>query len=376
MARIVISLSGEGRGHAARTLTLLDMLRQDHSCLVLTPASIYAFMENATRHMTGVAIHPLPSLSFRYHENGSLSYWHSALAAAPFIWNRNQLINELMEHVSAYSPDLAIADFEPLLPRVAHRLGITLLSLDHQHFLHAMDMRILPTPLRLRAQYLRPSVKLFCPWANEHLVSSFFRYPQRPGTENCTQIGVLLRPELRDARPSYQDHLLVYVRRESAAHWLPILKKQSRQVRVYGTQRQGRDGNLCFRPISVRGFIDDLAGCQALVTTAGNQLVGEAMSLGKPVLTMPERGNFEQQLNGFFLNRSGCGLSLDGDMLSTQRLAAFLADAAGYREAIATHASDGNQAVKEAVHRLLPRREPHTRTHTSGKIHLPWAAAT
>ena len=45
----------------------------------------------------------------------------------------------------------------------------------------------------------------------------------------------------------------------------------------------------------------------AVVSTAGNQLVGEALYLGKPVLVMPERVNFEQAINAHYLEQSGAG---------------------------------------------------------------------
>ena len=49
----------------------------------------------------------------------------------------------------------------------------------------------------------------------------------------------------------------------------------------------------------------------AVVTTAGNQLVGEVLYLEKPVLAMPESNNFEQFINAFFLEQSGTGSGIE-----------------------------------------------------------------
>jgi uncharacterized protein (TIGR00661 family) len=333
------------------------MLAPDHECLVLAPASVYQFMASATQHWPTITLHLLPSLSFQYRESGRLSYWRSALAAAPFILRREQLLHTLSLRVEAFAPDLAVTDFEPLLPRVARRLGIRALSLDHQHFLHAMDMSVLPPTLRRKALFLRPTVKMFCPSADRHLVSSFFRYPQRRGADACQQIGVLLRQDLRNATPKVGESLLVYMRRDGAADWLDTLAQMDCPVTVYGTGQTGCVGNLAFKPISAQGFIEDLASCRALLTTAGNQLVGEALALRKPILTVPEKGNFEQQLNGFFLNRSGFGLSVDSDALTIPLLQDFLAHEAQYKAVMETHPGEGNGAVLQAIRGLLPGRQ-------------------
>jgi hypothetical protein len=103
-----------------------------------------------------------------------------------------------------------------------------------------------------------------------------------------------------------------------------VLASLRREVRVYGAgTRPDRDG-LRFCEVSVHGFLRDLASCRALVSTAGNQLVGEALYLGKPVLATPERNNFEQILNGHLLEQSRAGRSIDFDELTPARVLSFL----------------------------------------------------
>jgi len=42
--------------------------------------------------------------------------------------------------------------------------------------------------------------------------------------------------------------------------------------------------SLSFHPVDNDAFVRDLVTCEAAITTAGNQLIGEAFHLGKPVL--------------------------------------------------------------------------------------------
>jgi uncharacterized protein (TIGR00661 family) len=332
------------------------MIAHEHDCLILAPSSVFHFMKTATEKWPRVSLSLLPSLRFHYYENGKLSYVRSSLGAAPFILRVNTLLAQLSREVEAFSPELAITDFEPLLPRLARRLRIPTLSLDHQHFLYAMDMSILPDSLRYRALFLRPSIKLFCPAADLHLVSSFFRYPQRDGTQDYRQIGVLLRQDLLNAKPRDGNHLLVYVRRSGAATWLPELAQCGLPVRVYGTEHVGHVGNVEYRPICNQRFIEDLTSCRALITTAGNQLVGEALACRKPVMTIPEIGNFEQQLNGFFLSRSGMGESLEARQFTTAEVRRFLDRIPEYQSRMSGYEGAGNYPVMSAISSMLPAK--------------------
>ncbi len=357
MGRIVISLSGEGRGHAARMLTLLESLADHHEILVLAPDSINAFLHTALRHLPAIRHEHLPGLSFHYKVGGQLSYGRSLLHAVPFVVKLPQMVRHLSDTVQRFAPDLAIADFEPLLPRVSAKLGLRCLSLDHQHFLQAVDPRALPTSLRRRLLLLRPSVKLFCPRADIHLVSSFYRYPQRTNTAQFEQVGVLLRRELMQQARSIGKHLVVYARRGASATWAMKLKSLDLPVRLYGFDREGRDHNLDFRPISTKQFLDDLCGSCALVTTAGNQLVGEALAVGKPVLAIPEAGNFEQQLNGFFLQQSGYGQCVAVADVSPNLFRNFLDKLDCFRESIQRFSEIGNARVLEVIEQMIGGHE-------------------
>src|SRR3546814_20057545 len=77
-----------------------------------------------------------------------------------------------------------------------------------------------------------------------------------------------------------------------------VLRLLDCKVRVYGTRRRGEDDNLAFRAPSVQGFIDDVAGCRAVLSTAGHQLIGEALHFGKPVLALPEPARSEERRVG------------------------------------------------------------------------------
>jgi uncharacterized protein (TIGR00661 family) len=360
MGRLVISLSGEGRGHASRVITLLDLLQQRAGChglqryeaLVLSPRHLLSFLVQSVRR-DNVSFHPLPSMHFHYGNLGRLSYMRSLAAAAPFAFRLRKILGELRSVVERFQPDLAICDFEPLLPRISAAMGLKCLSLDHQHFLTAVDPKALPLDLRLKLLFLRPSVKLFCPSADRYLVSSFYQFPQRAGTDHCRQVGILLRSELACGKMKERNFVLAYVRRGPSNLWVNQLAKLPLEVRAYGTDRQGRVGNLLFQPISTDQFLQDLLDCKCLITTAGNQLIGEALAIGKPVLAIPEPGNMEQQLNAHFLVESGLGETLHPSQVSAPRVCQFLEKLEDLTPMVRRFNRIGNRKVLDEVVDML-----------------------
>jgi len=91
--------------------------------------------------------------------------------------------------------------------------------------------------------------------------------------------------------------------------------------RVYGQRSAGNDGNIVFCDPDPDGFVEDLAVCRSVISTAGFTLISESMYLGKPQLALPIKGQFEQQLNAICLAESGYGMQ--ADRASVEVLEAF-----------------------------------------------------
>lgn len=202
---------------------------------------------------------------------------------------------------------------------------------------------------------MAPVVKAYYGGQAETVVSSFYFPPLKSGCDDVVQTGVLLRPEVLDARPEWHSHLLVYLRRFADRSVLDTLHRCGLEVLVYGLGDQPRDGNLTFRSIDEQTFLEDLANCDALISNAGNQLVGEALYLGKPVLAMPEAKNFEQFINAHFLREGGGGDWVHTDQFDDATLRDFLVRTGEYRSAIHRERLNGLPDVLTTIQRHLPQ---------------------
>jgi uncharacterized protein (TIGR00661 family) len=201
---------------------------------------------------------------------------------------------------------------------------------------------------------MAPMVSAYYRRQVETVISSFYFPPVLRGRQDVTQTGVLLRPDVLSACPERAGHLLVYLRKFASASMLEALKNCGRDVRIYGIGERPREGRLRFRPIDEISFLEDLAACDALISNAGNQLVGEALYLGKPVLAIPEARNFEQFINAHFLRAEGGGDWVAPDQFSDGSLGQFLTRLETPGVAINRHRMNGMPAVLAAIDRHLP----------------------
>lgn len=300
----------------------------------------------------------IPGLLFSYTAKGRVNYvttgWHMwrylANRSDPAAWSR-PTIREAFRHEQ---PDLVLSDFEPELLYQARLLGVPAVTVDHQSFLVSYDLSQLPWHLRLHAWSMGRAVKFFDSGVH-HITSSFYFPPLRADAQNFTQVGVMISETIRHAQPEDAGHITVYLRRNLEPNVRSALNECGRPVHIFtATDKAFQEDNLYFHPIHPDKFIESLVRCSILVTTGGNQLPGEALYLGKPVLVMPERGNHEQEINAYFLTDCGGGISIPMPQLDGARLGEFLADASRYRlDADLRRQMDGLPTVLDRLEKIL-----------------------
>ncbi len=359
MATIIYSMCGEGRGHATRVQTIVEMMVPRHRFILLAARDAYEHLQSRFHGNPMVSVRRLPGLFFAYR-NHQVDYLRSVMAAAPYLARLSAMVCYVSRMIEREQPALAITDFEPVLPRAARQQKIPCISLDHQHFLSVSSFQKMPLRFRWRGWFLRCSIPLFYSSQAGEAVSSFFHLPPRSGTEHIPRLGVLLRNNILQAaseKQSSRGHLLVYVRRHAPESLWNTLRRSGRPAIVYGLGNRPAHDGIEFREISEEGFVHDLATCECLITTAGNQLVGEAFSLNKPVLAIPEPGNFEQQLNAWLVMQSQGGWSTCFEQMTPHLLQQFLLAIPAFRENLSHLEVCGNAAARKFIEDHLPRHD-------------------
>lgn len=320
--------------------------------MLFAPHQAYDFLEpRFADASSGVQLRRIPGLRFVY-KRGNMHLTKSVVAGMRFWATMGPLVKQLVQCMRDEKPDLVITDFEPLLPRAAQRVGIPYVSVDHQHVLTACDLSALPRSLRMSVFAMRWAIDAHYRRQVATIATAFYHPPLLDRYPATLLVDPIVRQTIREAEVTTGDYLVSYLRPHTPPTVMDMLRDASCPMRVYGLGERPPSGNMEFRDFHPQRFVEDLAGCRAMVGAAGNQSLSESLYLGKPVLALPESSHFEQRINAFYLQHMGYGRSVDLDRFTATDLSGFLENLDGFQVA-QKRGREGNPAVLEAINRLL-----------------------
>jgi uncharacterized protein (TIGR00661 family) len=311
--RILYGVAGEGMGHATRSRVVIDHLSREHEVEVVVSGRAHDYLK--AREHDRLGVNRIWGLSIVYEDNEvqNLRTVLSNLKGA-FTGGLPKNVKAYFDLTAQFRPDLVISDFESWSHLYGTLHGLPVVSLDNIQMVNrcAHPPELLAGKER---EYLmaKALVKAKLPGCFHYLITTFFK-PEvtHPRT---TLHPPVLRPEILAARPEPGEHLLVYQTSTSNTELPGILARTGRECRVYGMRREltaeVREGTLRYLPFSEAAFIDDLRTARAVVSGGSFTLMSEALHLGRPMLSVPVKKQFEQILNGRYLQKLGFGLTAD-----------------------------------------------------------------
>lgn len=358
--RIVYGVHGYGRGHATRSLAIVKQLVKDHQVSIIAGGDAFSAIS------PDFPVTRIPTLGFAYGKNtGKRSNFQTLrrnLSAVLDLMLHGPTFDMVRNTVQDFSPDVIISDAEPWTHRVATHLRIPRVSIDHIGILAYCRPKI-EWHDRLEASLDTFVYQTLMGNPDRIIVSSFYDAP--PRRHGVKVVGTLVRDAIHDVIPTTGDHILVYFnkgRYQMNKRILQGLQDVGVPIRIYGGAKEGREGNLTFLPLSNLPFLEDLASCRAVISTAGNQLMGEAIYLGKPVLVIPERC-VEQRLNAAAVERLGIGMRTTTRRLTAQTIRGFLSRRDEYISNMQKYVRDGLAETMVALETFLEELVPgHART--------------
>jgi uncharacterized protein (TIGR00661 family) len=282
-------------------------------------------------------------MAYAYGSRGQRCIWTSIARNRTKLADlvmRGPSLQRVIDHAKAFRPDVAICDAEPWTHAAASRLGIPRISFDHYGVLAYCNVEF-PSNERLRVLRDVAAYRIAVGRPERVIVSSF--YPAPAKSPDVRVVGPVLRKEVLKLNSSHGDFLLVYLNQgddQLTPHVEHALRSAPMRVVVYGTSQRGTSGNLEFHRVSNDAFLEHLATCRAIFSTAGNQLVGEALHLRKPHLVTPEH-TIEQRVNAAAVERMGIGMQVPHANISPNILRAFIEREEEFRAAMKQHARDG-----------------------------------
>ncbi len=339
--KILYGVVGEGMGHAMRSSVILERLvAEGHTLRIVGSGRAAEWLEKRYPD----AVTTITGLTMVYEDNvvRKLKTALENLKAAAGIPDN---LRAYLQMAREYSPDLVISDFESWTYAFARGQGIPVISVDNMQVIHRCEHPddVLDSD-RGDFQLAKSIVKGKLPRANAYLVTSFFYPPLRK--DRTTLHPPILRANIVEARSKVRmgDHVLVYQSGTSHDALEEALRRVPAAFRVYGLRRDisapVTEGNLTYCPFSEAAFVEDMATSRAVIAGGGFTTMGEAIYLGKPMLSVPLGGQFEQALNANYLRKLGYGERAES--VTTSAVKSFLDRVPWYQERLAGFRHDGN----------------------------------
>jgi len=348
MAKILYGVHGTAHGHAIRALTIARRF-PEHEFLFVSSEAGPAILQGE------FPVKELPSLGTVF-TNHQVDTWATLKLNYPVWRDRKAIMRRVLDLMESYQPDAVISDYEYFVTRACRQLGLPCLSIDHQHIITSCRH---PLPWGEYPSYLATSlsVRLLFSRATDYLVISFFQPPVKPGVR-AKILPPLLRETVLAREPRDGDHVLVYQSYiTDFRKFLAFVESLQRPVIVYGVKKEGREGNLVFKPKSEEGFLDDLATCAYVVCGGGHSMMSEALYFGKPIISFPIKGAFEQFINAFYLDRLGYGRYFTGSHLQPEIIPQFESRLEDFRNRIRATNFCGNQTIFGQVEQFIREKK-------------------
>ena len=336
---------GEGMGHSIRTGVIVDRLKEKYDIYIFTHGNAYDYLSSKFDNVFKIGGFNTVYINNKVDNVKTLV---SALKRNP--QNMKSSYEELYKKAKELSPDVIITDFEIYSTYVSKLLNIPLISLDNMHIITQADISY-PQNQRIEMLKAKAVIKTYVVKPKIHIITSFF-YPKVRGNHHAVIYPPIIREDILKLEPSEGDHIIVYQTSKESVKLVKRLKAlKDEKFIVYGFNKEEVDGNLTYKLFNEDVFYDDLASAKAVVCNGGFTFISEAITLKKPIYSVPAKGNFEQVLNGYYVQRLGYGEY--HEVMSVNRLAKFLKKLPKYQKRLSNVKKYNNDGIiKELTYRI------------------------
>jgi uncharacterized protein (TIGR00661 family) len=274
--KILYAIQGTGNGHISRAREIVPLLQQYGELDLLVSGT------QADVSLSQPLKYQFHGFSYIFGKKGGVDFLKTFK-----VMNMRQFWKD-MHTIPLEDYDLIINDFEPLTAWACKLKKIKSVSLSHQaSFLSDKTPR--PAKSEKYAEFI---LKYYAP-TTDHIGFHFKSYDKFIHTP-------VIRSDIRNLDPKNHGYYTVYL----PAIDDKILVKHLQKVpnvkwQIFSKHQRTpyQHGNVQVRHIDNELFNKSLENCEGLLTGGGFEGPAEALYLGKKVLLMPMKNQFEQECN-------------------------------------------------------------------------------
>jgi len=341
---IFYCICGEGMGHAIRSSVIIDRIKDKYDVYIFSSDRAYKYLNEKFDN-----VYKIGGFNTFYINNkvSNTKTLINALKRNPL--NIKEGYEELYKKARKLSPDVIVTDFEIYATMVSKLLSIPLISLDN---IHMITQTAIDYPPKHQGEMLKAKgvIKSYVIKPKIHILTSFF-YPKIKPKKRAVLYPPVIREDILKLKPTIEDHIIVYQTSKESVKLVEQLKSLNEKFIVYGFNKDEVDENLTYKLFNENEFYNDLASAKAVICNGGFTFISEAISLKKPIYSVPAIGNFEQTLNGFYVQKLGYGEY--HEEMSPKKVEKFLKRLPKYQEKLAKVKKTNNDGiVNELIYRI------------------------
>ncbi|ELR71481.1 Glycosyltransferase [Fulvivirga imtechensis AK7] len=284
MTRILYAIQGTGNGHISRAMDVAPELEKYGQVdYLVSGAQVDIALPQTVRYKS-------KGLSFYFGKNGGINFLKT------FTNNSSTTLYREVRDFPIDNYDLIINDFEPITAWSAKLNGKKCVALSHQSALLSDKC---PKP-KSKDVVGKMILKNYAP-ASKHYGFHFNAFDSNIHTP-------VIRKAIRSMDVQNHGHYTVYLPAYSDHRIIEILS-QVRSVKweVFSkhSQKAYEIGNINLSPVSNQAFVKSMVSSEGVLCGAGFETPAEALFLGKKLMVIPMRGQYEQHCNAAALQEMG-----------------------------------------------------------------------
>lgn len=282
--KVLYAVQATGNGHISRANEILPALEK------LVEVDVLVSGTESEVGLNHLIKYRRKGLSFSFGKKGGIDFVKTiqSIKAKKFI--------EEVRSIPVEQYDLVINDFEPLSAWACKMRQIPCISLSHQYAVISPKAPKPKAPDPLAWMIL----KHFAP-----CLKGFGFHFQSYDDATFTPI---IRSEIRNAYSRNLGHFTVYLPAYSDKKLIEFFKSfPSIQWHIFSkkSKKNYAEGNCWIRPVNNYDFISSFTSCEGIITGAGFETPAEALYMGKKLLVVPMKNQYEQYCNAAALSQMG-----------------------------------------------------------------------
>lgn len=282
--KILYAIQGTGNGHVSRAMEIIPILREMAEVDVLISSSQWELK------LPFEVKYRFNGLGFVFGKKGGIDMLSTYLQM-----DTSQLMREIRSlDVSPY--DIVISDFEPVSAWACKLQGKVCIGLSNQ----AVSLH----PLAPKPETRDTIGKIVL----RHYAPVTYNYGFHFKKFDDTVYTPIIRQSIRHVRVDEKKHITVYLpsyEDERILHKLSRFGNFTFDVFSKKAKSSLITRNLRFYPLNGVSFVRSMAESQGVITNAGFGTTAEALYLGKKLIVIPMKNQYEQHCNAAVLESMG-----------------------------------------------------------------------